>query len=154
VLRTGLVRMAPIEPLGQKKSTSRAAMYKVIRRRELIARVNAARDQRVVADDMLTVADAAVFAGVDESRLAQWAKRGRCIALADSQEQMWLPKWQFEPPLWDALPKLIKALGTTDGWALLAFLETPLGALEGSTPRVAIERGLADKVVQLIGFDE
>ena len=122
--------------------------------RDALERGNKASDLRVAAADMLSLANAAAITGVDEPRLARWAQRGRCIALEDSGGRQWLPKWQFEPPLWDALLKLAKALGTTDGWVLLAFLETPLGALDGVTPRAAIERGLADRVVRLAGFDE
>ena len=122
--------------------------------RDALERGNKARDLRVAAADMLSLANAAAITGVDERRLARWAQRGRCIALTDSHGRQWLPKWQFEPPLWDELPKLAKALGTTDGWSLLAFLETPFGALDGATPRVAIERGFVARVIQLAAFDE
>ncbi|MDH4392551.1 MAG: hypothetical protein QE285_14150 [Aquabacterium sp.] len=44
---------------------------------------------------------------------------------------------------------LARALGTTDGWALLSFLETPHGALEGATPRAAIEQGRAERVLEI-----
>jgi hypothetical protein len=44
-------------------------------------------------------------------------------------------------------------LGTTDGWALLAFLETPHGALDGTTPRAAIEQGHAERVLELAGSE-
>ena len=47
--------------------------------------------------------------------------------------------------------KLAAALGTTDGWALLAFLESPHGALGGATPRAAIERGQAERVLDVAG---
>lgn len=51
--------------------------------------------------------------------------------------------------MWDALPLLSAALGTAEGWALLSFLESPHGALDGITPRQAIEQGRADHVIRI-----
>lgn len=62
---------------------------------------------------------------------------------------MRLPRWQFDPAVWEALPELARALGTKDGWALLTFLESPLGGLNGLTPRQALEQGLLDQVIEL-----
>ena len=58
-----------------------------------------------------------------------------------------MPRWQFEPRMWAALPRLSTALGTKEGWALLAFLESPHGALDGLSPRQAIEQGQAERVL-------
>lgn len=58
------------------------------------------------------------------------------------------PRWQFEPSLRAALGQIADALETKDGWTLLSFLETPQGALEGRTPRQAIEQGQLDRVLQ------
>ena len=60
-----------------------------------------------------------------------------------------LPRWQFEPTMWDHLPRIAAALGTTEGWALLSFLESPHGALGGLAPRQAIEQGQADRVTAI-----
>jgi hypothetical protein len=60
-----------------------------------------------------------------------------------------VPRWQFEPHIWPLVPKLSAALGTTEGWALLAFLEMPLGALGGVSPRTAIEQGQGARVVDI-----
>jgi hypothetical protein len=51
--------------------------------------------------------------------------------------------------MWDALPRLSAALGTTEGWALLSFLESPQGALDGRSPRQAIEQGQTDQVIRI-----
>ena len=51
--------------------------------------------------------------------------------------------------MWDQLPRISAALGTTEGWALLSFLESPHGALGGLTPRQAIEQGRADRVAAI-----
>jgi hypothetical protein len=37
---------------------------------------------------------------------------------------------------------LSEALGTTDGWQMLSFLETPHEALDGLAPRIALEQGV------------
>jgi hypothetical protein len=58
-----------------------------------------------------------------------------------------LPRWQFEPFVFPYLQPMSKALGTTDGWPLLAFLESPHPALDGQTPRVALEQGVDAKRV-------
>lgn len=44
-------------------------------------------------------------------------------------------------------------MGTTEGWALLAFLETASGALDGLTPRQAIEQGHLVRVVEVAGAE-
>ena len=54
---------------------------------------------------------------------------------------MELPRWQFEPTIWPALQPFAKSLGTSDGWQLLGFLESPATALDGQTPRAALEQG-------------
>ena len=51
--------------------------------------------------------------------------------------------------MWDQLPRISAALGTTEGWALLSFLESPHGALGGLVPRQAIEQGQADRVAAI-----
>jgi hypothetical protein len=48
---------------------------------------------------------------------------------------------------------LSAALGSTEGWALLSFLESPDGALDGGSPRQAIEQGLADKMITIAEHD-
>jgi hypothetical protein len=82
-----------------------------------------------------------------------WIDKGRAIGLSQVKRGYRMPRWQFEPAMWDALPKLSAALATTEGWALLAFLETPHGGLNGRTPRQAIEQGEAERVVQLAEAD-
>ena len=45
---------------------------------------------------------------------------------------------------------MAKQLGTPDGWQLLAFLESPATALDGQTPRAALEQGVAlERIVAL-----
>jgi hypothetical protein len=54
---------------------------------------------------------------------------------------MRLPRWQFEPSVWPSILPIAKGLGTKDSWQVLDFLETSAPALDGWTPRVALEQG-------------
>ena len=90
---------------------------------------------------MLSVAQAARSAGLAVSTIRSWIASGRVIALERPRNSYRLPRWQFEPAIWSAIPQLVEVLNTTGGWALLSFLETPCGALGGRTPRQAIEQG-------------
>ena len=81
------------------------------------------------------------------SAASSWVTKGRCIGLSQVKRGFKLRMWQFEPALWDAIPKLSAALGVKEGWALLSFLESPNGALDGTTPRVAIEQGQIERVL-------
>jgi hypothetical protein len=109
----------------------------------------AARNARLEAADMVNTDQAAKLAGTTRVTINAWIAKGRAIGLPRMQRGFRLPAWQFEPTLWDVIPKLSKALGTLDGWTLLAFLETPHGGLDGVTPRQALEQGQADRVLAL-----
>jgi hypothetical protein len=98
---------------------------------------------------MVTTEQAAELASTTRVTINAWIAKGRAIGLTQTRRGFRLPKWQFEPALWEAIPELAKALGTSEGWALLSFLETPLGGLNGKTPRQAIEQGNAARVIEL-----
>lgn len=119
----------------------------------LLAGSLAARTARLEANDMLSTDMAADLVGTTPVTINAWVAKGRAIGLTQARRGFKLPSWQFEPALWDALPKLSKALGTTEGWALLAFLETPSGALGGRTPRQAIEQGHLARVIEVAGAE-
>lgn len=112
-----------------------------------------ARSARLAADDMLSTDEAAALAGTSRVTINSWIAKGRCIGLSQTIRGFRVPNWQFEPNFWPLVPKLAEALGTTEGWALLAFLETPHGALGGSTPRAAIEQGRSEHVLELAGSE-
>lgn len=109
----------------------------------------AARMARLDADDMLNTDKAADLVNTTRVTINAWIAKGRAIGLTQARRGFKLPSWQFEPVFWDAVPQLAKALGTNEGWALLTFLETPLGALDGKTPRQAIEQGRLARVLEL-----
>lgn len=119
------------------------------RTRSLLASSSIARTERLQAADMVTVAQAAELASTTQVTVNAWITTGRAIGLTQSRRGVRLPKWQFEAALWDVIPKLAKALGTSEGWPLLSFLETPLGGLNGRTPRQAIEQGDTARVLEL-----
>jgi hypothetical protein len=109
----------------------------------------AARNARLVAGDMVSTDEAAALAKTSRVTINAWIAKGRCIGLSQIKRGFRLPVWQFEPRVWQVVPKLAAALDTTDGWALLAFLESPHGALGGTTPRAAIEQGNAERVLSI-----
>jgi hypothetical protein len=117
--------------------------------RSLLAGSLAARTQRLQAGDMVTTDQAAELASTTRVTINAWIAKGRAIGLTQTRRGFRLPEWQFEPGLWEAIPELAKALGTSDGWALLSFLETPLGGLGGRSPRQAIEQGDTARVLAL-----
>lgn len=98
---------------------------------------------------MITTDVAAAMTGTSRVTVNAWIKKGRAIGLSQAKRGYRLPAWQFDAPVWDVLPKLSAALGIKEGWGLLSFLETPLGGLDGATPRQALERLQADRVVEL-----
>jgi biotin operon repressor len=117
--------------------------------RALLAGSQAARLARLEAGDMVSTDEAAAMTGTSRVTINAWISKGRAIGLSQAKRGYRMPQWQFDSRMWEALPRLSNALGTTEGWALLSFLETPLGALQGSTPRQAIEQGTSARVIEL-----
>ncbi|MDO9071632.1 MAG: hypothetical protein Q7U73_00050 [Rubrivivax sp.] len=121
--------------------------------RALLAGSLAARQQRLAAADMISTDEAAQLVDTTRVTINAWIAKGRAVGLTQTKRGFRMPRWQFEPSMWDALPKLSTALGTTEGWALLSFLESPHGALDGRSPRQAIEQGQADRVIEIAGHE-
>lgn len=119
--------------------------------RALLANSLASRQQRLQAGDLISTDEAAELAGTSRVTVNAWIAKGRAIGLTQIKRGHRLPRWQFEPRMWEVLPQLSAALGTKQGWALLAFLESPHGGIGGLTPRQAIEQGQAARVIQLAG---
>jgi hypothetical protein len=117
--------------------------------RALLADSLAARQARLGAADIVSTDEAARLVQTTRVTINAWIAKGRAIGLTQTKRGYRLPRWQFEPSMWEALPRLSAALGVTEGWALLAFLESPHGALNGITPRQAIEQGLTDQVIRI-----
>ena len=117
--------------------------------RALLANSLAARQERLGAADMISTDESAQLVQATRVTINAWIAKGRAIGLTQTKRGFRMPRWQFEPSMWDALPRLSAALGTTEGWALLSFLESPCGGLSGITPRQAIEQGQSDKVITI-----
>jgi excisionase family DNA binding protein len=100
------------------------------------------RLQRIHAADMITTDEAAELSGTTRVTINAWIKSGRCIGVTHLRRGFRLPKWQFEPYVFPVIQQLSQALGTTAGWPMLSFLETPHEALDGLAPRIALERGV------------
>lgn len=98
---------------------------------------------------MMSTDEAAEMTGTSRVTVNAWIAKGRAIGLTQSKRGFRMPRWQFDSPMWDVLPKLSQAMGTAEGWTLLTFLETPQGGLDGATPREAIERGAGTRVIEL-----
>jgi hypothetical protein len=108
------------------------------------------RRERMDAADMISTDEAAVLAGTTRVTVNSWIKSGRCIGVAHLRRGFKLPRWQFEPAIWPVLQPVAKQLGTSDGWQLLAFLESSATALDGQTPRAALEQGAPlDRILAL-----
>ncbi|MDB5743280.1 MAG: hypothetical protein JWR68_1595 [Polaromonas sp.] len=112
------------------------------------------RRERMEAADMISTDDAAALAGTSRVTVNAWIKAGRCIGVENLRRGYRLPRWQFEPALWPMLQPIAQKLGTHDGWQLLAFMETPLTALDGKTPRAALEQGAARERVLALATAE
>ena len=108
------------------------------------------RRQRINASDMITTDEAAELSGTTRVTINAWIKSGRCIGVAHLRRGFKMPKWQFEPYVFPVIQSLSEALGTTDGWQMLSFLETPHEALDGLAPRIALEQGVSgQRIVDL-----
>ena len=105
------------------------------------------QDERLKAEDMVSVEQASELSGVPSAVLKRWAVSGRVLGLEHVQPDMRFPTWQFEQPLRDVISELFEALDRKDPWVVLRWFETPLDSLDGRTPRAAIERGDARRVV-------
>ena len=117
--------------------------------RKLMAQSVTAVNQRIMAADMLKVADAANAVGATARDIRQWVTDGRCVGVSTASKAMRLPRWQFDLDVWPWIQAIAYALGTTDGWSLLSFLESLSDALNGRSPRQALEQGEPTRVIQL-----
>lgn len=108
------------------------------------------RRDRMDAADMMTTDAAAAMAGTSRVTINAWIKTGRCIGISHLRRGFKLPVWQFEPLVWPLLHPVAQRLGTSDGWQMLSFFESPAAALKGLSPRAALEQGVPpEKILAL-----
>src|ERR1700712_5665083 len=133
--------LAPVK--SRERNRESDPVYAPASQTTALLRMGAAyRRERMDAADMITTEDAAQLAGTTRVTINAWIKSGRSIGVSHLRRGFKLPRWQFEPAVFDALHPIARSLGTTDGWQLLSFLETPSQALDGLAPRAALEQGL------------
>lgn len=133
-----------------RRSTRAAQPSPYLSAAETSALLHASLDsrlRRLDQADMMTTDEAAALLGTSRVTVNAWINKGRCIGLTQTKRGFKVPRWQFEPVIWDHLPGIGQALGLHEGWALLNFFETPHGGLEGMTPRQALEQGQAERVL-------
>lgn len=109
--------------------------------------------ERIRAGDMLSLDEAAALMAVNVSMVVSWASCGKCVGLV-LDGTIKVPSWQFDPAIWPAIKSTAAALGATDGWQLLGFLETSTPALDRLTPRSALEQGVHVSRVLDVAFAE
>jgi len=112
----------------------------------------AERKDMVALEEAARLVGGTVLAAVTIGRLRTWSalRHPRVIAFSHPRLGLRFPQWQFEPRIWPVVQRLAAALQATGGMEMLSWLETPHGALDGRTPRAALEQGeLADRVLGL-----
>jgi len=136
---------------AKDRTAGKADPYATVAQSAVVLRSGAEfRKNRIAAADMLTTEEAAELAGVSRVTINAWIKQNRCIGIANLRRGFKLPKWQFEPQVFELIQPLFEALGTTDSWSVLAFLENSQEALDRRTPLVALEQGeSAERILQL-----
>jgi hypothetical protein len=103
---------------------------------------------------MVDIDQAAALVGVTRARLQRIVAHAcpRVIAIEHTTLGQRFPRWQFDAALWPVVQQLTELQG--NAFAVLAWLETPLGAFEGRTPRVALEQGeSADRELAIAAAD-
>jgi len=116
---------------------------------ELIADGLPRQRTRLEATDMLSADEASEFTGLSLEAVARDVAGGKLLGLKDAELRLRLPRWQFSEPMRSAMPQIISGLGALEPWSVLAFLESPHGALGGRTPRASIEQGDLERVIAL-----
>jgi len=141
---------AAFEALNNRRASSEEAYASEAQTIALLKRGAEYRLQRINASDMITTDEAAELGGTTRVTINSWIKSGRCIGVTHLRRGFKMPKWQFEPYVFPVIHLLSEALGTTDGWQMLSFLETPFEALDGLAPRIALEQGVpGQRIVDL-----
>lgn len=103
---------------------------------------------------MISVEEAAALMGEKESIVRRWIARQHCIAVTAPGLPMRLPRWQFEDSVLLWIGPISRTLNgrTSNGWAVLSFLEVAQDGLDGRTPRQALEQGDVGRVLAVATF--
>lgn len=90
------------------------------------------------------------LAAIGQLRSWSGSRCPRVIAFRHPRLVLRFALWQFDRCIWPVVQELSSALDANNPAALLSWLETPLGALDGRTPKAALEQGeLAETALAL-----
>lgn len=79
--------------------------------------------------------------------IEDWHKGCSVIVLREGRITR-MPAWQANYSVWHSLHEIGQSLGHVNGWALYDWMTTPHKALDGMTPRAALEAGKWQLVVR------
>jgi hypothetical protein len=100
------------------------------------------RQQILMRDDMLTLAQAARALGLTPPAVNDRFRAGKLIALQAGARGRRYPAWQFEDEIIGApLDAVLAVLKGLSCWTIYRFFTTPDGTLEDETPLEVLRRG-------------
>jgi hypothetical protein len=100
------------------------------------------RQQILMRDDMLTLAEAAQALGLTPPAVNDRFRAGKLLALEAGARGRRYPAWQFEDEIAGGpLEAVLDVLKGLNCWTIYRFFTTPDGALEDETPLEVLRRG-------------
>src|ERR1700754_2243494 len=139
---------------GEASMSSRKANAGYVSARRTAALARAGEEvqrSRLEAQDMAGRDEAAKLLGVTQEFIDNWVAKRLLLGFRHSRLGLRLPRWQFAEPIRSAIPRLFLQRRTSEPWALLLWLGASAGALDGRTPRAAMEQGDVERVQVLAG---
>ena len=107
------------------------------------------RQQILMRDDMLTLAEAAQALGLTPPAVNDRFRAGKLIALQAGARGRRYPAWQFEDEIIGApLEAVLAVLKGLSCWTIYRFFTTPESTLEDETPLEVLRRGDIEAALQ------
>lgn len=99
---------------------------------------------------MISAVDAASIVGMSVESLIRAAEAGEAIGIRTEGGDFKFPIWQFNSPFRTVIKSVGRVLYPTNGWALLNFFVSSHPALDGASPKSALETGVSiERVLNL-----
>jgi hypothetical protein len=98
---------------------------------------------------MLTSDEAAARIRMTREALNQKRKARRVLGLEGAKRGVRYPAWQFEEPVFAALPRILQTLRHLDPWGHYLFLTKPEPLLAAATPLDALRKGRESDVLRV-----
>jgi len=108
-----------------------------------------ARARIVSSPEMASSTELARLLGVSRETVNQKRQKGELLALTHSTRHLRYPRWQVEPRIMDAMPRLLEVLGKLDSWTQYLFLTQRNPALDAASPLDVLRKGNFDRVLAL-----